>query len=167
MVMLVHLTPESSLSRIRRAGIRAQRPYGGYPGGVFAVPVGPNFVVSHQWLRELRRSHPGPLAGVYFRVPDDELLFVGHYRGPQQWRAAAVAAKVIREAADPLGWQCVVPRRIEAHEIHRCRRLPQGIGWRYFPGSHGKRPMCACDYCIRGEYGANKLRARLGDPRDR
>ncbi|MBL8756136.1 MAG: hypothetical protein JNK15_22775 [Planctomycetes bacterium] len=101
-----------------------------------------NFVVTHQWLRELRRSHQGPLAGVYFRVPDDELVFVA--------------------AGDALGLECVVPRRIEANEIHRCRRLPQGIGWRYFPGAHGKRPSCVCDFCIRGKFGARKLPARFG-----
>ena len=50
--MFVHLAPESRLALIRRNGIRrVRRPAGGFPGGVFAVPVTRNFYVSHQWLR--------------------------------------------------------------------------------------------------------------------
>jgi hypothetical protein len=58
----------------------------------------------------------------------------------------------------------VIPRRIESGEIHRVRALPQVLGWRFSPDAKGKRPFCTCKYCTRGEFGARKLRARLGSP---
>jgi hypothetical protein len=80
MAMFVHLAPESRIALIRRNGIRRlRRTTGSFPGGVFAVPVTRNFYVSHQWLRELKRRNRGPIAGVYFRVPDTERVWVGHY----------------------------------------------------------------------------------------
>ena len=66
-----------------------RRPSGDFPGGVFAVPVTRNFFVSHQWLRELRRASSGPIAAVYFRVPDEERVWVGHYRHVHRWTSAA------------------------------------------------------------------------------
>ena len=69
--MFVHLAPESRVALIRRNGIsRLRRGRGDFPKGVFAVPVTRSFYVSHQWLRELRRRNRGPIAGIYFRIPD-------------------------------------------------------------------------------------------------
>lgn len=165
MAMFVHLTPESRASQIRRSGIRGmRRASGDSPGGVFAVPVTRNYFVSHQWLRELRRNNKGPVAGVYFRVPDDERVWVGHYRQAHTWMTAAQAVGVFMVADDALGWEIVIPRRIDAAEIHRIRSLPQVLGWRYWPGANGKAPFCACKFCTRGEYGSRKLRARRGAP---
>lgn len=60
MAMFVHLALESRLPQIRRAGLSKLRPaFGSFPGGVFAVPVTPDFVGSHQWLRELKRRGGG------------------------------------------------------------------------------------------------------------
>lgn len=55
-----------------------------------------------------------------------------------------------------------MPRRIDAAEIHRTRTLRQVLGWRYWPGANGRPPFCVCAFCTRGEYGARKLRERLG-----
>ncbi len=71
------------------------------------------------------------------------------------------------KADDPWGWEVVVPRRIEASEIHKTRRLPQVIGWRFFPKAKGKPPFCTCKFCNSGEYGSAKLRRRLGSPADK
>jgi hypothetical protein len=60
------------------------------------------------------------------------------------------------------GWEVIIPRRIAAKEIHRVRPLPQLVGWRYYPGANGQRPFCTCEYCTRGQYGAARMRARLG-----
>jgi hypothetical protein len=163
--MFVHLTPESNLARVRRYGIgRLRRARGEFPGGVFAVPVTRNFYVSHQWLRELKRGRGGPIAAVYFRVPDDEAVWVGHYNRAHRWMTAAEAVAEFMSAESREGWEVVIPRRIEAGEIHRTRGLPQVLGWRYFPQAKGRPPFCACAYCTRGEYGARRLRARLGTP---
>jgi hypothetical protein len=165
MAMLVHLAPESRVARIRRNGIARMRgAVGASPRGVFAVPVTRNFYASHQWLRELKRRNQGPVVGVYFRIPDEQLVWVGHYGQAHRWLSAAEAVAQFTAADDPLGWEVVIPRRIEADEIHRTRRLPQVVGWRFSPKAKGKRPFCTCKFCTRGEYGAAKLRKRLGSP---
>jgi hypothetical protein len=158
--MFIHLAPESRVALIRRNGIRRlRRPWGDFPGGVFAVPVTRNFYVSHQWLRELKRRNAGPVSGVYFRIPDEERVWVGHYGQAHRWMTAAEAAAAFMAAESPEGWEVVIPRRVEASEIHRTRRLPQVMGWRYKPGSHGAKP-CGCDFCQRGQYGAKRLREK-------
>jgi len=165
MPMFVHLAPESRAALIRRNGIgRLRRPHGAYPGGIFAVPVTRDFYVSHQWLRELRRRGRGPIVGVYFRIPDGEAVWVGHYSQAHQEMTAAVAAATFSASENREGWEVIIPRRIAAKEIHRIRSLPQVVGWRYFPAAKGKPPFCTCKYCTRGEYGAARLRARLGSP---
>ena len=167
MAMFVHLTAESLAARIRRNGIsRLRKPIGTTPSGVFAVPVSRNFYASHQWLRELKRWNAGPLVGIYFRIPDEERVWVGHYGQAHRWLSAAEATAEFARADDPLGWQIVIPRRIEPNEIHKTRRLRQVIGWRFYPKAKGKPPFCTCKFCTRGKYGAAKLRKRLGSPDD-
>jgi hypothetical protein len=162
MAMFVHLALESSADRIRRSGIsRIRKAREAFPGGVFAVPVTRKFFLSHQWLRELKRQGAGPIAGVYFRVADDERVWVGHYHQRHQWMTAAEAVATFMSATAREGWEVVIPRRIAADEIHRVRSLRQVFGWRYYPGAHGKKP-CPCEYCTRGEYKAASIRRRLG-----
>ena len=160
MAMFVHLAPESRTALIRRNGIRRlRRQRGDFPGGVFAVPVTRDFYVSHQRLWELKRRNAGSIAGVYFRIPDDEQVYVGHYSQAHRWMAAAEAVSEFLAGECREGWEVVIPRRIEVSEIHRIRRLPQVVGWRYKPGAHGSKP-CGCDFCQRGQYGAKRLRKR-------
>jgi hypothetical protein len=165
MPMFVHLAPESRAAQIRRNGIaRPRRPGSAYPGGIFAVPVTRNFYVSHQWLRELKRRGQGPIVEVYFRIPDNEAVWVGHYNQPHREMTAAAAAATFSAPESRAGWEVVIPRRIAAREIHRIRVLPQGVGWRFSPDAKGKRPFCTCKFCTLGQYGAARLRARLGSP---
>jgi hypothetical protein len=166
MAMFVHLTAESRVPRIRRNGItRLRKAAGASHEGVFAVPVTHNFYASHQWLRELKRSNGGPIAGIYFRIPDEQFVWVGHYGQTHAYVTAADAVAQFTHSDDPVGWEVVIPRRIEANEIHKIRLLPQVIGWRYFPKAKGKVP-CTCKFCIRGDYGSAKMRRRLGSPDD-
>jgi len=130
------------------------------------LPVARNFYASHQWLRELKRRNQGPIAGIYFRVPDEQQVWIGHYGQPHRLVAAAEAVAQFLKADDAAGWEVIVPRRIEANEIHKTRQLPQVIGWRFSPTSKGKPPFCTCKFCTRGEYGSAKLRKRLGSPDD-
>jgi hypothetical protein len=167
MPLFVHLTPESRATLIRRNGIsRLRKGVGRGPAGIFAVPVTRNFYISHQWLRELKRRGGGPLAGVYFRIADCEIVWVGHYGRAHQPMTAAKASAEFMAAESREGWEVLIPRRIEAKEIHRVRSLPQVLGWRYYPGAKGKAPFCTCKFCTRGEYAAAKLRRRLGSDED-
>jgi hypothetical protein len=165
MAMFVHLTIESRIPRILRNGIsRLRKAVGTAPMGVYAVPVTRNFYASHQWLRELKRGMQGPIAGVYFRIPDEQQVWIGHYGKPHRLVTAADAIAEFTNADDQMGWEVIVPRRIEANEIHKTRALPQVIGWRFFPTAKGKPPFCTCKFCTRGEYGSAKMRKRLGSP---
>jgi len=123
------------------------------------MPVTRNFFVSHQWLRELKRRGQGAIAAVYFRVPDHESVWLGHYRQAHREMTAAEAAAAILRASPAEGFEVIIPRRIQAKEIHRVRMLPQVVGWRYYPDSHGKRP-CGCPYCQYAQYGAKSLRQK-------
>lgn len=73
----------------------------------------------------------------------------------------AVAA--VRELDDPRGYEVFVPRAVTSAEVRRVRDVPQGVGWRYLPGAHGRRP-CPCSGCLpRGGYKAAKVRQRYTD----
>ena len=186
MPVFVHLTSERNLPSIRREGIGLiKKMY--RPRGVYALPVTDNFYLSHQWLRELRRAGGGTIVGVYFRLPRDEPVEVGHYtslhlpmsaaeavalmmeagdRDPAAARAADSAAKAVQRGralpSSPEGFEVIVPRRIAPKEIIRVKALPQLVGWRYRPGAHGQ-PPCACICCERGQYGVRKLLRAVED----
>ncbi|MDB5328651.1 MAG: hypothetical protein JWM57_4220, partial [Phycisphaerales bacterium] len=120
MAMFVHLAAESSLAAIKRGGIsRLRKSREGYPGGVYAVPLTRNFYMSHQWLRELKRRNAGPIAGVYFRIPDDESVWVGRYSGSHERLTATEAVARFMACELKEGWEVIIPRRIDRSEIHR------------------------------------------------
>ncbi len=165
MPIFIHLAPESRATLIRRNGIsRLSKAWRDRPAGVFAVPITRNFYFSHQWLRELKRRGQGVISGVYFRIPDEEPVWVGHYGRAHQPMAASEAVAEFMGGESREGWEVIIPRRIESKEIQRVRTLPQVVGWRYYPGAKGKPPYCTCKYCTRGDYGAARLRSRLGSP---
>jgi hypothetical protein len=157
MAMFVHLTAENRAKAILRAGIRPDRGGSGAGKAVYAVPVTPNFFRTHQWLRELKRRGQNTLVGVYFRVPDDTPVRVGHYGGPEQTMTAAESVRLFMGDDDRLGWEVRFDEAVPASRIHAVRRLPQLVGWRYKPGAHKQLP-CGCDYCQRGGYGGRRIR---------
>ena len=184
MPVFVHLTSQRNVAAIRRGGISVRKRRF-RPRGVYAMPVTPSFYVSHQWLRELRRHGGGTIVGVYFRVPDDERVEVGHYnslhvemraaeavallleaekRAPAEARERDKASKAVQRRrvlpSSPEGYEVIVPRAIERSEIIRIKALPQVVGWRHRPGAHGS-PPCTCLCCARGEYGIRKLVRRV------
>jgi hypothetical protein len=161
MATLVHLTSAKLLRRILRAGIKPEATHFGSPG-VFALPVTPNYVVSHQWTRELRKWGRGRIVAVYFRVPDNEPVKVGHYSRPHEdMTAAQAAAALMHQGRDALGFEVVVPRGIPPQDITRTRLISSRVGWRHYPGAHSRRP-CGCPACVtRGEYNSQHLRERF------
>jgi hypothetical protein len=158
--VFVHLAPEPVVARILRNGIRRSRTRAPLPSGVFAMPVGRCFYASHQWLRELKRSGQRTLVAVYFRIGADQPVWFGHFGQGHVLMPASQAAGHLANATSPEGFQVLIPRRIEPGEIMRTRPLRQVIGWRYFPGSHG-RPPCGCPACLaRGEIKSRAIRDR-------
>lgn len=146
MAMFVHLTSEKNVKAVVRSGIIRLRKPGERPGGIYAMPVTRNFYVSHQWLRELKRDGQRTICAVYFRVPDDEEVWIGHYVRTHLAMTAAEATAVMSSAENREGYEVIIPRKINSDEIHRVRHLPQVIGWRYRPGAHVES-TCMCLVC--------------------
>ena len=123
------------------------------------MPVLPNYFVSHQWLRELKRQHGGPFVAIDFVIADDEPVLASHYLNPPANYTASFASGVIMDAEDPRGYQVVVPRKIEASEVKKVRQVNRVVGWRYYPDAHGQ-PPCSCEFCQRSQFGGRKIRDR-------
>jgi hypothetical protein len=161
MAEFVHVTTARAARRIERSGIAA-RSHGWAGGrGVYCMPVLPSFTLTHQWVRELRRWHPGVLVAVHLRLPDDEPVGVGRYGAAPRQVTAAQAVAAVRRLDDPRGYEVFVPRAITPAEVRRVRDVPQGVGWRYLPAAHGRRP-CPCPAClVPGAYKVARLRRRF------
>lgn len=161
MALFVHLAPDKESDSIRRSGIKARRlkqPFRvGYDRIVFAMPVTDSFYVSHQWLRELKRNGQRTIVGVYFRIPDDQPVMVGHYNQNHQSQTAVEAVGVVFNAEQPEGFEVIIPRKIEPSEIHKICPLPQVMGWRYNPGAKGRNP-CGCPFCTMGDIKSKRIR---------
>lgn len=151
MPIFVHLAPANRVRNIRHAGIKYR------PRGVFCLPVVPVYYVSHQWARELRRRGQGVIVAIDFRLPDDEQVWVGRYFEQHRLCTASAAAKEIMDAADPAGYEVIVPRSIAPSELRKVRAVSQVSGWRYRPRQH-ERAGCLCPYCSRGEIGIQRMR---------
>ncbi len=151
MPVLVHLTAEKNVSSILRSGIRGER-------GIYCMPVLPNYYISHQWLRELKRGDQRTIVGVYFRVKCDELTWVGRYNEPHSETTVGQAIKHIMSTEDGQGYELIIPRSIGPGEIQKVRHLPQVLGWRYMSKAHGT-PPCPCPMCLpRGAMKSRKIR---------
>jgi len=125
------------------------------------MPVIDDFMLTHQWVRELARRGHRMAVGVYFRLPDDELVWAGRYNEAKLQCTAAAAARVLRSQR-LMGFEVVLPRAVLAAEITAIRPLP-AVGWRFRPEAKGQRPFCPCKFCTRGDIKSQRLRARL-DP---
>jgi hypothetical protein len=109
--------------------------------------VTPNYTVSHQWLRELKRGGAKTLVAVVFRVDDDEVVFARHYSEVPREMSAAAAVGVILSHPEALGYEVMIPRRIKPSEIVAVRHVAQKLGWRTIPGTQ-KVSLCTCPVCV-------------------
>lgn len=158
--MFVHLAPESARAAIRRSGIKRSPTPEGIPLSVYAMPLTGNFYIAHQWMRELKASGARSMVAVYFRIPDDEPVWVGHYREVHAQVTASEAIGIVMHAENAEGFEVLVPRKVTAKEIHRIKHLLQVVGWRHYPEAHGRKP-CGCSFCQQyGRPGSAKLRER-------
>jgi hypothetical protein len=165
MVTFVHIADSCDVKSIRRNGLKLPKKRvrlsenDCFKYGVFALPVTQNFIISHQWLRKLKRRGFRTAVGIYFRISDSEAVWAGKYNEKKEELTAAKAAQVLMKE-EILGYEVVIPRSIKACEIISIRHLPQVLGWRHFPNAHGKPPFCGCSYCQRGNINSRRIRQR-------
>lgn len=161
---MVHLTDMNHVRSIKRVGIKRRRfrfRDDGIGGAVYAMPILPNYWVSHQWLRELRRRGQRVVVGVDFRIPAREKVLVGHYGGDHRLVTVGEATRILLAQEDPRGWEMLVPRDIAPAEIVRVREISQVVGWRFSPAAKGTKP-CGCDYCQGGLLNSRRIREGYG-----
>jgi hypothetical protein len=157
MARFIHLTDERLMGRIEKSGISMTR-LGSQKKCVFAVPVLPDFQISHQWVREMKRTGIRTIGAIQFMIPDTDEVLVGRYNEEPISVTASVAVKIFLEHDSGLGWEVRIPRRILPKEIEKCYTPNQMVGWRFYPGSNGNPPSCGCEYCQRGLIKNRKLR---------
>lgn len=163
MPTLVHIAPEKCAKAIRRSGIRAGPACYEAPTGVFCMPMLPDYLFSHQWLRELKRQGQRTLVAITFRLRSDEPVWFGHYSRPHKSATVGETIGTLMRMTDAWGFEIVVPRSIQSNEIIRVRTPRQVTGWRYHPGANGTRP-CPCRVCLpKGTIKSRRLRRQL-DP---
>lgn len=163
MPQFIHLADAKDIAIIERSGIRADSEAWSH-SGVFAMPVLPSYLITHQWLRELKRRGMKTLSAIQFFIQAREFVLAGSYRDRQPLETTASASVgVFRSHVSGLGLQVLIPRKISAKEIRRVYTPSQVAGWRYHPEAHGKPPFCGCSYCVRGEIKNRKLRTAYGD----
>jgi hypothetical protein len=160
MARFIHLTDERLLVRLKKSGIRTTFWGRERLRCVYAVPVLPDFQVSHQWLRELKNRGIRTIGAIQFKIPDEEEVLVGRFSEEPIAVTAAQAVKVFMDHPTGLGLQVLIRRRVEPKEITRTYVPTQIIGWRYFPEAHGKPPFCGCPFCQRGLIKNRKIREK-------
>ena len=157
MPTLVHLADAKEIASIRKNGIKISK----WRTGIYCMPVMPDFYVSHQWLRELKRGGARTICAVYFRLQPDEMFFAGRYNVEHRHIPLAEAMTDFIEAdeRDKFGYELIVPRKILTAEIQSIKPLPQNVGWRFHPESKGTKPFCTnpdCP-CTRGQINRKRV----------
>jgi hypothetical protein len=164
MPSFVHIADERYSASIVRTGPRLPKvperiKQSGHPVGVFAMPVVQKFLLSHQWVRELKRRGHRTAVGVYFRVESDEPVWVGLYNETKRQITAGAAFRELSQM-NSFGFEVIVPRSIPSKDITSIRNLRQTLGWRFYPDAHVRGIFCGCEYCMRGEIRGRKIRDR-------
>ena len=160
MALFVHFTDENNKNSIIKNGIKMETiHYENISKGIFCMPVIPDFYATHQWVRELKQYNSGnEILAVYFRIPDNEIIFCGKYNEKIVKINAAEAHNKLMNLEDKMGFQAIIDRKIYQNEITKIKNIPQIIGWRHFPKSH-ERKRCLCPACLtKGSYNSIKVK---------
>lgn len=169
MALVVHLADARQAAAIKRGGLRASEcsvrvATGVEPpdSGIFAMPVLPNYWATHQWLRELKRGGMRTLVAVHIRLRSDVPVWVGRYNAEHRRVPLGHAIGLIMQEPSFLGWEILLPFRVDRKAIHAIRDVPQVVGWRYFPDAHKDGPWkCLCNFCLDSVKGTIKARSHI------
>ena len=107
--------------------------------GVFAMPLSPNYLLSHQWIAEMERCyHHVPISAIYLDIPDDTKVYYGHYAGHKTISTAAEVCgyffDMIRadEISSLLGLEVIIPCDY-LEGITKVNHHIKRVGWRIYP----------------------------------
>jgi len=142
---LIHITKAENEKSIVNSGLKI----GKYSGGLYFMPRIQNFLISHQWARELKRSGVKNFIAVDFKIPGSEQVWFGKYNEGHSKLALNQAIKEFMAKEDQLGYEFFIERKVLSSEISNIRKISKPMGWRYEPNAHGKKP-CPCPMCIQG-----------------
>lgn len=126
------------------------------------MPVTDNHLVTHQWIRELRRTRKVPKIAVQFRVPDKENVKLGRYGPDKMTVKASEAIGIVSKHEASFGLEVILPRKVQPKEILKFYTPPKVTGWRYWPDAKGTKP-CPCPYCQRGLPYSRRIREQFND----
>lgn len=155
MTLLTHITKLENEKSIRRSGIKL-----GDNGIIFFMPHLKDFLISHQWARELKRSNIKNFAAIDFRIPSEEEVWFGKYNSQHKKMKLGEAVSILMDTdpTDALGYEFFIDRKIASKEIVHVRPIAKPMGWRYLPKAHGTKP-CPCPMCIQaGGFKTGKLK---------
>jgi hypothetical protein len=160
MAVFVHFTDENNKSSIMKNGLKIENiHYEDIKTGLFCMPVISDFYATHQWVREIRQYYSGNnIVAVYFKIPDDEIIFCGKYNEKRVKAKSTEAHKIFISLEDKMGFQAIIPRKVKRNEITRIKNIPQITGWRYFPKSHEKKRCLCPDFLTKGSYNSNNIK---------
>ena len=154
MTTLIHITNADLENSIKKNGIKT----GKNSNIVFFMPVTQNYLISHQWARELKRSGIKNFIAVYFKISKTDKVWHGHYFQEHKKDKINSAVSEFNAIADQLGYEFFIDRKIEAKEIVKIKKIPKPMGWRYSTTAHGAKP-CGCPMCLQfGGYKTKRLR---------
>ena len=150
MAQFIHLFDQRNENKIRKNGIIIFRTARRNQNGIYVFPQTENYIVNHQWLRELRRWQGINMLAARIRIPDKERVLIGKYNQNHIEASASEAINISRQHSDPMGLEVIIQRKISPQEIIAIYKPLKIIGWRYHPNAKGNKP-CGCSYCQRGE----------------
>jgi hypothetical protein len=103
---------------------------------VDAMPVSTNYVISHQWIAEIKRMYAHmPVSAIYFDLPDEQTLYYGHYAGVKKKSTAAEVASYFYQELQKddfshlMGFEVLIPSDIEG-AIKSIKHDMKLTGWR-------------------------------------
>src|SRR5689334_11713773 len=108
------------------------------------MPLVPDFSVTYQWVRELRRWHGEKMVAVHFVLPSEEEVLVGRYATAHERLPLRDAVR--RVLASPAGNEIIVTRSVRRREIVGIRNVTQLVGWTATPEA-GAKNDCVCQMC--------------------
>ncbi len=123
MAKLIHITAAENEKKILYGGIKTNQ-----WGLVFFMPLLPNYLISHQWARELKRSGIKNFVAVEFKLPNEELVWFGKYSGQHTNIPLNRAIIELKSKDDQLGYECFIERKIETKDITRIKHIPKPMG---------------------------------------